>query len=504
MTDTNEPRATPAFTTGGGGFEFEDRVGTWVLAAMLAGQAPIGDLGVPSRIEFQQKSPATELDDIVVTAGTGASSPRWLASIKSYDMLRGEPLAEFVAAAWAVYLSPGFDQARDFLGLVAGVAHDDDWRSLSKLIDIARIDTPARLAESIAIPGAFNETDRRVWKSFRCPEALAKSAKLDIGASPAFLLRRLNPLHLDFRSADSHAQAQAKHWCGEALAVGHVSDAGDLFNAAYELVSRTRSSGGSIDWSHVHRALGGRFTLALRPDARPDWSLLQRHTGERVNAVNDTLAGGLTLPRSEARRELAPHAQAPFVYLTGPSGCGKTALAKAWLVEGTGSQLWLAAHDLASGLLDLGRRLGLRLAVDDVLALGQRPVRVVVDGLDRIYDSEAHASVAALARIAAESGGHIQVLVTSQTFSLDRTAALVGQAGAPTHETVLIGDLDDDDVAIALRERPELQRLLLQGELRQILRRPKMLQVVLRTLEGASDERLDRGRTRARRDPCRR
>src|SRR4051812_39616462 len=42
VTDPEPQRVAPAFTTGGGGFSFEDRAGTWVVAAMLAGQSPVG------------------------------------------------------------------------------------------------------------------------------------------------------------------------------------------------------------------------------------------------------------------------------------------------------------------------------------------------------------------------------------------------------------------------------------------------------------------------------
>jgi hypothetical protein len=85
--DPDEVRGTPAFTTGGGGFGFEDRAGTWALSAMMAGQAPIGSLGVPSVIEFQQKVPPTALDDMVITGAGDTLLPRWFGSIKAFDLL---------------------------------------------------------------------------------------------------------------------------------------------------------------------------------------------------------------------------------------------------------------------------------------------------------------------------------------------------------------------------------------------------------------------------------
>jgi len=318
--DADEVRGTPAFTTGGGGFAFEDRAGTWALSAMIAGQAPIGSLGVPSVIEFQQKVPATALDDMVITGAADTSRPRWFASIKSFDLLgTANALKEFVLGAWVGFLSEDFDSERDYVGFICGQARDDDWTSLLELIETVRNDIPERMAERIAIPGTFNATDRELWQAFKCPDELATLHGVDVETSPSFLLQRLVPLRMDFRSADSGSEAEAKQWCQGALAVGHTQRAEDLYKAALELVSRTRPSGGSIDWGRVQRELGTQFPLALRPDAAPDWGLLDRHTQERLDAVSDTMAHGLRLPRAEARRDVSAAGGAPFIYLTGPS-----------------------------------------------------------------------------------------------------------------------------------------------------------------------------------------
>ena len=499
MSDTdNTPRATPAFTTGGGGFAFEDRAGTWMVAAMISGESPLGSLGIPTDIAFQQKVPATALDDLVVT-GTGESSPpRWFASIKAFDLLdKTGALADFVAGAWMQFLADDFDRDRDFVGFVSGQARDDTWTSLLELIETVRNDNPGRMAERIVGPRLFNETDRALWTAFKCPDALAVSHGVDHDTSPALLLSRLAPLLLDFRSADSEREKEAKQWCERALATGHHDRAQDLYNAVFEMVARTRPSGGSIDWGRLQRELGSTFPLARSPNGTPDWERLDQHTQERVDAVRDTLANGLRLPRGEARQELAEAHDAPFVYLTGPSGCGKTALAKSWLDETVGGRLWLTTSDLSDGLLGFGREFGLRLPLWEVISLGQAPTRIVIDGLDRSYDATASAAAAAITNLADRSAGAIQVLITSQAYAVDRVAQSISQANGANAKTVIMGDLDEDDIRIALEERPDLRRLLFQGQLRQVLKRPKMLQVVVQAFDATSDETLARLRDEA-------
>ena len=160
------------------------------------------------------------------SSGDGAS---WWSSIKSFDLL-ATALDDFVAAAWEHAFTPQFDFARDYLGFVCGQTSGDDWTSLLELIETVRNDTPERMTERIAIPGNFNATDRRLWEGFKCPQALATQHALARDSSPAKLLARLVPLHLDFRSADSSAEAQARSWCEAALATGHAARADDLWD----------------------------------------------------------------------------------------------------------------------------------------------------------------------------------------------------------------------------------------------------------------------------------
>ena len=425
---------------------------------MLAGQAPVGaGPGVPRAVEFQQKVPPTPLDDLVIR-GDG---PSWWSSITAFDLL-ATALGDFVVAAWEHALTPQFDFGRDYLGFICGQTSGDDWTSLLELIETVRNDTPERMAERIAIPGNFNATDRQLWEAFKCPQALATQHGLNHTASPATLLSRLVPLHLDFRSADSSAEAQARSWCEAALSTGHAARANDLYNAVLQLVARTRPSGGSITWARAQRELGAEFALARRADAAPDWAVLEQHTTERVNAVRDVLVDDLHLPRASAHAQLAGVAAATFIFLTGPSGCGKTALAKAWL-RSAPSQLWLSPRDLGDGLLGFGNRLGLRFGLADVLELDQAPIRVVVDGLDRSYDPAAHAAGTALASAAAESGGALQVLVTSQSFAVGRVRPGRPQATDPEHppDALRIGSMNKMFTAVAILQLVEAGKVKL-------------------------------------------
>src|ERR1043165_6036766 len=76
------PPATP-FVTGGGGFEYEDRVAAFVLAAMLAGQPPFGgETGLVRRIDWQTSAGGWDFDDLLLTI-VGTENPKLAISCKA-------------------------------------------------------------------------------------------------------------------------------------------------------------------------------------------------------------------------------------------------------------------------------------------------------------------------------------------------------------------------------------------------------------------------------------
>ena len=448
----------PASLTGGGGFSYENLVGAWAAAALLAGALPLGtEIGALEEVRFQTAALGGALDDLLLTGGSGGR-PRWSASIRSYDMLAGGKLEEeFVAVAWATLLESDFDAGRDRLGLVCAATAESNWKALGKLIRASRADK-TKLAARIKVPQAFNAKDRSLWDSCQCPQDLAEKHGVERDTSPARLLASLLPLRLDLGEPGSQAVAEATGWCREALIHGQAGRAEDLWATLVALVSELRPEGGAIGWSLLLERLRDAFQLRLRPDAEPDWALLRRWSEEALESVRDELGEGIALPSDAAWASLETAAAATVIALSGPSGCGKTALAKRWLGNGEHFRLWLPAAELEDGLAALARRLGLHRPLTEALALAPGPVRVVIDGLDRSYGQANFAAAAAIGRLAAANAGRIRLLFTSQQMELGRVSEQLAVANGPRFELVEIANLDPNDVALASRQRPRWRR----------------------------------------------
>ena len=483
-----QERVAPAFGTGGGGFEFEDLVGAWLASALVAGAAPIGvEVGVPHEIRFQAAASGWALDDVVVT-GEADREPRWSSSVKSFDMLTGSRLpAEFVEAAWREILQPRFRPGTDRIGFVSGSAAQGNWSALLRLIGDAAADVDG-IANRIAVQGAFNETERSLWRSCECPPALAEEHEVTVPTSPARLLAALLPRRLDLQEPGAETLGQAMLWCQSSLTAEQSDGDQALWEALCALVSAIRPHGGVLGWGLIAARLGSRFAFRLRPDVAPDWQLLAQHTATALAGVRDVLANGIALPRTEAWTTLQSASDSAAVtFLFGPSGSGKTALAKRWLTDGDRHALWLSSSDLDEGLSGLRARLAVRRGLETVLSLAPDPVRVVIDGLDRSYRPAHFAAAAALARLADQSGGRIQLLITAQQMELARLSRQLAEINGPRATSVAIGDLDDADVGTVLREQPQLARVAVGGQLQSVLRRPKLLDLVLRAI-GSSAE----------------
>jgi len=73
----NAGSAAPVFNAGGGGFQYEDEVAAFVLAAMLVGQPPFGaDIGLVQRINWQTSASGWRFDDLLLVRRTVSCDTR--------------------------------------------------------------------------------------------------------------------------------------------------------------------------------------------------------------------------------------------------------------------------------------------------------------------------------------------------------------------------------------------------------------------------------------------
>lgn len=490
----------PPKNTGGFGFVFEDDVCAWLLACMLVGEPVFGaDCGAPVRLDFQTRPDGWFLDDILVTTAVGAMRHRFALSVKSNVQFTATSApSDFVAAAWEQWLhigSTAFDAARDFMGLVTAPLSGAAANSVSGLGEKARVNDPSLFPARLATPNWATDDERSLFASFACPAALGR-ATTDVDT--ARMLQRLRFLQCDFGAVASDSQNGALELCRRAVRSHTAVDAQPLWSVLREVASELRPRAGSLTLSGLIDRLRTRALLAEYPDHVGDWSTLDARSAREVALVRDSIADRVRLPREVQVTEVIDSLTADIqVALLGPSGVGKSVLARSAFERRRARDertLWIDASSLdrAADLGAFEASLQLRHPLAELLMKEtSREPLVIIDGLDRLYSDHAFRNVASLLRMVSGELPTTQwrVLAVCQSQEWPRTLDALQRAGAPltrwrVHPAKALQPADLRPVREAV---PALRRLLLQPRVGALLTNLKLLDLVVRRLDGGTD-----------------
>jgi hypothetical protein len=490
----------PPKNTGGGGFVFENDVCAWLLASMLVEEPVFGvECGAPVRLDFQTRPDGWFLDDVLVTTTVGVTRHRLAFSIKSnvqFTAVSAPP--DFVAAAWEQWLhinSTVFDAAHDFMGLVSAPLSGAAANSVLGLGEKARDNDPSLFPARLAASNWASDDERSLFASFACPEALGQ-ATTDVDT--ARMLQRLRFLQCDFGAAASVSENGALELCRRAVRSHTAVDAQLLWSVLREIASELRPLAGSFPLNDLIDRLRTRLALAEYPDHLGDWVTLDARSSREVALVRDSIADRVCLPRDVPVTEVIESLTANVhVALLGPSGVGKSALARAAFERRRANgerTLWVDASSLdrAADFGAFEASLQLRYPLAELLGTetSQAPL-VVIDGLDRLYSDHAFRNVATLVRLASgdPSTTRWRVLAVCQSQEWPRVLEALHRAGATVtrwgiHEAKAPQPSDLQPVREAV---PALGRLLLQPRVGALLTNLKLLDLVVRRLDGGTE-----------------
>lgn len=132
---TDIAKLSNAFSTGGGGGEFERRVqAVFALALFVDGFSPIIDLPV-QKLEFQAKHLDYDVDDLVVTGSDGYRCAKLLCQIK-HDLVvsdNNSTFQEVITAAWSDFNKAGFNRTSDKIALITSFIAKDSIQALRSI-----------------------------------------------------------------------------------------------------------------------------------------------------------------------------------------------------------------------------------------------------------------------------------------------------------------------------------------------------------------------------------
>lgn len=453
-------------STSGSGFDFEDDVGTWLLAKMLSGEEMPGlQNGHGRRYQAQTGSLHWFIDDELVTCGEKLDGPRLAISCKANLQVTAKGLPEdFVEAAWKEYArgdAGPFKRGRDALLLVTRgtvPSFQPVWSDLKN--EITGSDPGLALARA-------RQTQQRATIFNNIVEVARKNDPSATDEVVLDFVRHLHVLPKDFQLDISEDTSATKLACRKLLATASSEQGDELWKHLKQRVTACRLGQGTIDLDELRRDLRSRFQLRDYPDYTADWNVLDAFTTEHLSKIDLALPGGYVIERNGYRDSLSLALNiSALVIVIGESGEGKSALVKAELSHSfpAAKQVWLDPDGLAAILPESKRRAaGLRHPLVQVLDASTQPGNVLVlDSAERISDSLMPLVQKLVSNILSYNAPGEppawRVIIVGQTDGWT-TGRLRGLVRGHQAEQVELGSISGAEVATALRSSPALQWL---------------------------------------------
>lgn len=416
-------KPSPPFITGGGGFDYEDRVAAYILAAMLAEQPPFGEeTGVATQLHWQTDNSGWGFDDLLVTT-QALVEKRIAISCKAGHHVTGSGWPQETAAAiweqWTSAENNPFRKTTDLMAVVTGVLPQNAKKAWDRLLPGALVGDPTQFMAQYQKRGASNKAARSIVESLRCPAKLASRVS-DEPRERVGVIRHLRLWHLDVLAEDSFSVTRAVEWCRSAILSGNRADAKKLFQSLVTIASERRPHSGSVTKRQLVELLAASFPLKVAPSHEASWRILDKHSAELQGDIRSTIRDVVSFTHLEAWSEIVKAAKpGRVVVLEGESGSGKSALAKR-LAQGRARTLWLSSRDLEHPTMGaMGAALGATVALDVLLGEERSTDAIlVIDGAERLTESGRRAAVK-LTALAVKAAQAWIVIITTQEGGAD-------------------------------------------------------------------------------------
>ncbi len=478
--------------TGGAGVFFEARVGGIALSRLLRGDRVAGLDTPPTRVRLQQRVADAVLDDIVLDA----ADPRGGTQTIEYQVKRSISITEADANFCDV-----IQRCMDQLDSDPDPINDDRRRfgiasrpspalaQLDRVVRAARAhDTAEGFLQVLRSSAAREVRDRldalRAAVAAALPEGTTDAA-LDTATWQVAKALYVWPVDAETDTEDVRAAL-------DRLA-DLLPDAGDAPRVFGELVAAAEEwapRAGATDVAML-RARLERRCLALNdtPSRRSAFDRLSAASERLLDPAAARLGYRLHLPRSELRRTVrAALDDQDTLVLSGRAGVGKSIAARLVARDLTDDGDAVVAVNLAGRtgpLALLEQELGTPLA--EALAgapIGGRRV-LLIDGAEQALTDGGQLLAAVLNAVPVEagSGPPWRVLLTARDEAATTLMRLVEDRTGSAPRVLVVGELDDGEVAQVVEAFPRLAPVERNARARALLlRRPYLAELLIRTV----------------------
>lgn len=472
--------ATPK-QTGGGGFNYEDKVGTYFLLCMLMQRNPFSvNLGLIKRMDMQQAAAGWALDDYLITLEREGKESKVGVSVKSSQQFSENVI--YGAARdllWEQRLGLNgrvFDAERDYFCFAQPKLGGSVFQDLNTLIQLAQEQETADLERNLNTPQYTSKEKLTLYNSFACPVAFDNDAG-NPGLSPAAVLSRLMVLEFDFESVVSESESELLRFAAQVLVEPSDSQTGLLYEKLQHICRDKRPKGGFVTLPKLLNELKGAFVLRAFPACHSDLEKISSTTQRNLSIIKTTIGQEFSIDRSELLGEIVAglHSSSTCAILS-PSGHGKTALAKLYVesVLAQNTVLWLNAAHFET---DVQNKLSLRYSVKELVDSNTKgSFLLVIDGLERFYTEQQVQHLAMVLKDVSLAQGDFKLLLTCIDEDFDELLLrLYGYGVAQTDfSKIAINNNRFNLLSLAIHY-PNMLDLLRNSDLKRLLLNIKIL-----------------------------
>lgn len=489
-------RVSSPTATGGAGTTFEQHVGAYWLAQLLArGIPPILIDTTVSEVSFQTERLGWQTDDfLIVCDKAGAVSNRLFGQVKRNFTVSSsdEECVKTIADFWKDHKNANFVSENDRFALVTLRGTNTLLEHFAGLLDCARASrNSAEFEQRLATEGLVSKTAVRY-----CDELKKIIGKID-GKSVALadiwsFLRVLHVLSLDLHNSTRQTEAHIRTLLALTVNDGDpASTAAASWNELISEASTGMAESRSLRRTDLPKGLQDRHR-AIDVNEQRILQALKDHTKPVLRGIRSNIGNDLHLPRAAlVQKVLESLETTQVVIVTGPAGSGKSAICKD------------AINRLAANHFVFGFRVEefAQPHFDATLATAQVPARhttltailaaqdrkaVLVESVERLLERTTRDAFTDLMTLVADDGG-MRVVLTCRDYSLElvRASFLHGI----NYTVVRVPFLNDAELAIVEKTYPVLALPLRSANLRNILRNPFLLDKAL-VIQWSSEARL--------------
>lgn len=473
-------------STGGEGFDFEDKVGAYFISFLLTGHElyPTLNLGRLERICLQRKVEGWELDDFILDFQNAVNKPNVSLSVKSNSQITGKSApSDLVEGLWKQFSKEGknpFNMEKDFMGLVTSGSSTTAIETMRVLSKFAKRNGDENLEDFLKNEGFTNENVRSLLDSFEKPETVEVKdvlSKIDI-------IKKF--IHVDM-NLDDPSSADLQMAFKNLSEVLNGENVNELWIHLQSIVKTKRAVAGEINYNNLVADLSRIYDLKGHLSLSSDLERINKHTAIELEKIKSTIGDDLRIPRSTKEIEEIRHPG--FYSLIGQSGTGKSSLLKQWVDKDKKQTVWIPySYFKAKSLSEFYTLFGSDNSLDKVLKLGPSNITVVLDGIDRLAsDEEIEILRSFLLDIRDYVKGRHSIVISCQD-QIWKTLVLQLATKEIEFKIVSCPLLSDDELKFVSDRVKFLSGILVDSKSKEILRQVKYLDIVIKMIESKSVE----------------